>query len=1152
MSKNFRTIIFVLAAAMIVVCEAETASAQLVAGGIRGVVSDSAGAVVPGATVTATNLATNTSSTVQSTAVGVFVLGNLPIGQYRVEAQLEGFKTYIVEEMSVITGVVTTLNVTMEVGELVQTVVVTETVIPLINTDNAELSTNVEQRVVMDLPIGTGGGTGSGNVASGRRQADQFMFLTPGVTGNQFGTHINGSPRLAQVSIIDGIVHTAVSTPGFIAQTSPPFEAIEEFRLSTTLFPAEYGRGWGAKHFAFKSGGNQFHGNLFEFFRNDKMDARGFFAREKNPVRQNNFGGTIGGPIKKNKLFFFATYDRFVLRGGAATRGTVTLPVSSFRAGDFGRLFTENAITIYDPATTMPDGAGGFVREAFPNNMIPQNRQSAVYNRVVPLIPATDTNTLINNFVSRGESPTNDDAFTYKIDYNIDDDHRVSFSHWFSWFRTTKNIDGFGLGCGSLCGSPLDNTFPNKTAGGGFRVNYDWTITPTVLNHFAMGYSQTNPRRGRDPRNGNSIIQLPGISNEYPGFPQFVISGYSTLGNSSAQPNDPSLTENYLWSDTVSVLKGRHQIKFGGEYWDLNYNNLNGTQNGGQSGQHNFDNRLTSQPNSPQFGSLGSSWASFYLGQVQDARRLVVPPHRRPQWEYLALFVDDKIQLTPKLTMSLGLRWELPFPVNAANGRIASVDLSLPNPSAGGLPGAHVFGNEAVAPPLKFNQWGPRFGLAYQLNNKTTIRTGYGVMYAQTHAHAFGALQFGNGFQAGFTAQQNIPSPDNGITAAFSLDNGWPAFSGTVPNLDPGLNVNGLADFMNQDAATQGYTQAVTFNIQRQLMENIVLDIAYVGQASHKLPANLEHLNQVPSQYLSLGNTLNAHIDSAVARAAGISAPWDGFQAAMGANATVRQALRPFPQFLTVRNDIQPTGNSTYHAMQLKLQKRFSRGLSFLVSYTLSKTISDSDQNGFAAFAAGARDTANRSLEKALTAQDFPHNLAVNFIYELPTPEGMSGPARKILGGWQIGTIYQYRSGGPLSISGGPPLPLFGGPNRPNRILGQDVLSGVNLGSFDPAKDNYLNRNAFSQPQAFTIGTGARREPSARGFPFFNTDFNIMKRTYIGETTNIEFRWEAFNLFNQVVFGAPGQNFNSVTGYGRVGGQANARRIMQLGLKLNF
>lgn len=1155
MPKLFQSCLWGCAAAALLALGSAPASAQLVAGGIRGVVTDPVGAVIPGATITATNLATNAESSTESTAAGVFVLGNLAIGEYRVEAQAEGFKTFVVEGMSVLTGNVSTLNVSFEVGSLVQEVVVTGTVTPLINTDNAELSTNVEQRVVMDLPIGTGGGTGSAGVASGRRQADQFMFLTPGVTGDQFATHINGSPRLAQVSIIDGAVHTAVGTPGFISQTSPPFEAIEEFRLSTTLFPAEYGRGFGAKHFAFKSGGNQLHGNLFEFFRNDKLDARGFFAgSKKSPVRQNNFGGSAGGPIIRNKLFFFGTYDRFVLRGGAATRGLVTLPVAPFRQGDFSRLQSEQGITIYDPGTTAADGDGGFTREAFGNNRIPTSRQSQVYSRIVPMIPPTDPGMdgLVNNFVSRRESPTNDDAFAYKLDWNIDDDHRLTFSHWFSWFRTTKQIDGHALGCGDICGSPLDSTFGNKTAGGGFRINYDWTVTPTILNHFGMGYSQTNPRRARDPRTGNSILQVPGIPEDRPGFPAFNIAGFGLYGNSNQQPNDPSLTENYMWSDTVSVLRGRHQIKFGGEYWDMNYNNLSGTGSGGLSGMTNYDNKLTSLPNSPDFGSLGSAWASFYLGQVQTGQRLVVAPHRRVQWEYLAFFIDDKIQITPKLTMSLGMRWELPFAVNAANGRISGVDLNLSNPRAGGLPGAHVFGNHNVEPPLKTKMWGPRFGLAYQVDSNTNIRAGYGIMYAQTSANAWGALQFGNGFQAGFTARQVIPSPDNGITAAFLLDNGWKPFEGTVPDLDPGLNVNAQADWMNQDAGMQAYTQAATLNIQRRLPMDVVLDIAYVGQVSHNLPANLEHVNQVPSQYLGLGNALTAHIDSPQARAAGVGAPWDGFQSAMGANATVRQALRPYPQFINVLNNVQPTGNSTYHSMQLKVQKRFAKGLSFLTSYTLSKTLSDGDQVGFATFAAGARDTANRALEKSLTPQDVPHNLAVNFIYELPDPPGLSGVAKKILGGWQIGTIFKYRSGQPISVAGGPPLPLFGGPNRPNRVQGQDVLSGQAGEDFDPATDSYLNPGAFTQPAPFTIGNGARREPQARGFPYYNTDFNVVKRFYLGEVTNIEFRWESFNVFNQVVFGNPASNFNSPTSYGRVGGQGNVRRIMQFGLKINF
>jgi len=1117
---------------------------QITAGAVRGMVSDTSGAALPAVEVVGTHLATNLSFSTNTTEAGSYVLGNLPVGEYRISAQKVGFKQVIQERVYVVTATTTSLDFRMEVGELAQQITVEESVAPLIQTDNAEVSSVLDNRTVMDLPLSLGGA--SQTAASGRRQAENFVFLTPGVTGDQFSKSFNGSTDLSQGVIIEGLPHNVPVTPGFIAQTSPPFEALEEFKVSSTLYPAEAGRGFGVTNYTLKSGTNNYHGNVFWFLRNDKFDARGFFNPVKPIVRQNDYGFTVGGPIIKGKTFFFGAWNGFKLRGGSPIRGFVTVPTEAFRRGDFSQLVdpgTGQLIQIYDPATTRPDGSGGFTRDPFLGNIIPTNRISPIARKVFDFLPPPDLPGIVNNFVNRSNIPVNDDVITWKLDHSFNPSHKVSYSHWWAY----QNAD-------YLYGGPLGKTemtlgYPSPVAGGGLRVNYDWVVSPRVLNHFAVGYSQSNPRRGLDARKGNQILQIPGIPADIPGFPAFLIPGIPKLGNAGEQPNDPSKSEDYLFSDSVSIARGKHQFKFGGEYWYEKYSNFGGTQGGGLGGTLSFSNLETSLPNSPSFGQLGSGTASFLLGQVDSAQRLVGAKLRTINLQYLALFVEDKLQLAPRLTLSLGLRWELPKPYRDNDpGRMSMVDLIAPNPGAGGRPGAYVFGTDLVVPPLDKREFAPRLGLSYQLNPKTVLRTGFGIIYSQTNAHGLGSYQFGNAFEAGFSDIFSVSSLNSGITPAFILDQGFPPFTGQLPYRDPALKNGQVGDYMSGSGGKQAYQSAWQLSIQRELPKSIFLDIAYVGNKGTHLPANLENFNQVPSRYLSLGALLNQPIGSPAAQAAGISAPYPGF------TGTVAQALRPFPQYASINNAVQPIGNSSYHSMQLKLQKRFSGGLSYLVSYTLSKTLTDTSLGGYSVFNAGARDTANRSLEKALAGNDRTRNLVTSWIYELPGKQ-LTGVRGKVAKGWQVGIVTRYTSGVPLSISGGGPLPIFGGGNRPNRVPGVSARSAVSGGSFDPARDVYLNAQAFQQPAPFTFGTGASIEPDLRGFTFRNEDLSIIKRTYISnvsEVFNVEFRAELFNVFNRTIFSNPATNVNSPTTFGIVGGQANLPRNIQFGIKINF
>lgn len=1128
------TLLIAIAAVPLITCT--IAKAQASDGRIRGVVTDQGGAPVANAEITATQISTNRTVTTTSSDSGVYLIENLTIGDYRVEVQKQGFKRLSREPVNVATGSSTTYDIALELGGVSEIVEVNESLSPLKQTDNAELSTVLENRVLFDLPLSLG--NASANSASGRRQIENFVFLTPGVTGNQFSKFFNGSPDLSQESIIDGIPHAVPVTPGFIAQTSPPFEAVEEFKVANSLYPAEYGRGFGLTIYTLKSGTNGFHGNVFEFVRNDKFDARGFFSATRPIVRQNEFGFTLGGPIIKDKTFFFGSYSGFRRRGGAPNRNLVTLPTTAFRQGDFSALLPLG-IVIYDPSTTRSDGRGGFVRDPFPGNIIPANRISTVAKNVTAILPVPDFSGVANNYVSRSTNPTNDDIWSLKINHSFNDSHKISYTQW------GTNLDGPVIG--DLGGNELDNGFNSVTKGGGIRVNYDWIISPTVLNHVAFGYSRADPTRQLDTRQGVSNIGLLGVPTDAPGYPTFNIAGLPPLGNSTQQPNDPSNSQSYIINDSLSFVRGKHQFKFGGEYWYQSYTNFNGTNAGGIAGSLNFSNLETSQPNSANFGTQGYAYASFLLGQVDSAQRFIGDPGRKFDLKYLSFFIDDKWQVNKKLTLSLGLRYEIPFSYSDVGGTMSGLDLSAPNPGAGGRLGAYVFGSDKITPPLDKKEFGPRLGVAYQLNGKTVIRGGYGLIYAQTNGSGLGSWQLGNAFLLGYTDVSNLTSLNSGITPAFVLDQGFPAFTNTLPRLDPSIANGGLADYMDPTGGRQSYAHNYQVSIQRDLPYGLFLDLAYVGIAGRRLPSNLNNINQVPAQYLSLGSLLNQSYNSPAAIAAGITAPYAGF------TGTVAQSLRPFPQYTSINNAVQPIGKSDYNAMQVKVQKRFSQGLSFLVSYTLSKTLTDTSQSGFAAFNAGARDVARPELERGLASNDRTHYLSNSLVYELPFGKDLNGVAGAFVKGFEVTAVTTYSSGTPISISGGGPLPLFGGGNRPNRVAGQNVLT--NASNFDPATSVYLNANAFAQPAAFTYGNGANVEPNVRGFGYFNEDFSVIKRFNINwptQESNLQVRWEIFNIFNRTTFSNPSSAFNNLTTFGRVSGQANTPRNMQFAIKFNF
>ncbi|PYV44213.1 MAG: hypothetical protein DMG06_07430 [Acidobacteria bacterium] len=1130
-------------------------------GTITGNVLDASGSAIPNVKVTATNIETNVANSVESTGAGVYSIPGLAPGKYRVEAAVAGFKTFRLQEPVVVfTATTSSLDIHMEVGEVTQTVEVSGSATTL-QLDTPEVSAEIDSKSLFDLPLQLSN-SGSGGT-TGRRTLDSFITLTPGVTGDQFSKSINGGQTLSSETIIDGISWQINIVPGIIGTFGPPYEALEEFKVQTTLFPAEYARGMGVTNFTMKSGTNSFHGNAFDILRNDVLEANSFFANSQGLarpiVRQNEWGAGVGGPViipkvynGKDKTFFYFTYTGFKRRGGSALQSNVTLPTPAMKQGDFSdwldpaKTGAGIPIVIYDPQTTRSDGQGGFVRDPFPGNIIPANRISAVAGRVIPLIPDPDSAGLTNNWVSRSKEPVDDWDWSVKIDHTFSARHKLNYSMWI------QKDDRFIYG--DVPGT-LDHGQINDEVGRGVRLNYDFFIRPNLINHLGLGYGRRRsdffPPASVDKT--NDYFQIPAIGTfaTANATPNFNIGDITSLGTQWATTLERGNTYNLV--DNVTWIRGRHSVKTGLDFRKYQYNTW--YPQFGQ-GIFNFDNRLTSQPNSPDFGILGQAFASFLLGQVQSFNQDREMSRRGFHNDYYSAFVQDDFKITPRLSMSYGVRFEVPLPLSEQYDRLSALDLSLPNPGAGGRPGALAFAGFGPGHTGKKRfadthyDWSPRIGLAYQVNEKTVVRAGYGIFHSQTNGNAADGYIVG-AVGTGYQYQPFSQSPDNGVHPAFLLDNGPVILPVQLPTLDPTLANNSSADYIDSQSGKTAYVNSWNLSLQRELPGKILLDAAYVGQHGVNLVGSLSNLNQVPSRYLSLGPLLTADITDPAAAAAGIFAPYAGF------TGSVAQALRPYPQFSNIGIYAEPTASNRYHSFQLKVQKRFSEGLSFLVSYTASKNITNAESNsGFSYTSPRPPDTEQRHLEWAVATNDIPQNLVTSFVYELPVGPGKrfvnkGGAVGKILGGWQIAGIARYYSGTPLRIRGGAPLPLFGGSQRPNRVPGVDIRTAVSRSNFDPAKDLWLNVDAFEKPAAYTIGNVGPRLPNVRGFPGYNEDFTIFKFIPFTEQMKLEFRAEMYNVFNRVNFGGIGQNINNTSSFGTVSGVADPRHI-QFMLKFHF
>ena len=1095
---------------------------------VSGRVADASGGGVPSATVTAVNEATGLQRNSLSNAEGYFAIPSLPPGPYRLTAELSGFAQARRSGLTLVADQSARIDFTLNLAGV--TTEVTVTADQLLEVQTATLSTAVTERSIRELPL---------NV----RDPMGLVTLTPGVvTGGLFGNtgsldvgrgffksdfKVAGGRPDSQDILLDGAPNTTGDRTfmGYI----PPVDATQEFKVEVNAFSAEYGRTTGGVvTIVTKSGSNDLSGSAYEFHRNSGLDSRGFFAKRAGlpPVdfRRNQFGATVGGPIRKDRTFFFAAYEG--LRQNYPQTLFSTVPTERQRRGDFSQTFDSGGrlVVIYDPLTTtrLPDGR--VVREPFPGNVIPAGRIDPVALAVMGYYPQPNRpgnpTTGANNFVHDGRQEMKSHNGSLRIDHSIGAGSRV-FGRY-SYSRSASQAPQFWDGQGSRDARAILDRYYNATLGA------THVFSPTLTADLRIGFARAHAQQV-SPEFPVADLGLPAnyldVAPEL--FPYFDITDVTGLG--SATFNDqPRNTYSVLWH--VDKLAGRHLLRMGADVRVLRFDAL---QNNNASGRFVFDRSMTQGPNPLQGGSAaGFGPASFLLGAgtsgfIDHVNGLAL------QRMYYAGFVQDDWKVTPKLTANIGLRYEVTTGQTEREDRLAWMDLDAPSPlgSVGGLDlrgrlqYVGVDGASRNQLGTDWNNVGPRVGFAYQANPRTAIRAGYGIFYVPMITLAVGSIGFNN-------TTPWVSSVD-GLRPENYLRNPFPqGFNLPKDTSDPLTNVGfGISGFVHDERV--GYTQQWNLSLQRQIGASTLVDLAYVGNKGTSLQwgSGFEE-NSLDPQYLALGTALNDRVPN----------PFFGIIKTgplSGQTVARRQLLLPYPQYTSVFRNLPMAASAIYHGLMLKVERRVSKGLTMLGSYTWSKHIDDSSaQEGFLdRGAGGVLNLYDRGAERSLSTFDTPHRLVVSAVYDLPVGRGraigqeMPKLLDILLGGWTVSGIGTYQSGLPIIVS------------RPSVRTGKDPRLD------DPTPEHWFDTTAFAPAAPFTFGNVGRTAPDLRTDTTRNIDLTLGKYVTLSGRVRLQIRADAFNLLNTTRFAAPNGSVTSQA-FGTVTSQANSPREIQLGVKL--
>lgn len=1081
-----------------------------------GVVRDPGALPVNGATVDLTNIGTDVKLSVTSDADGSYTFLALPAGTYRIDVIKEGFAGLRREGLVLRVGDRLGLDLELRVGEVSQSVEVTAAA-PLLQSSRGTASFVVEQKRVVSLPL------------DGRNFVP-LIALSPGVNlppGNLL-PRVNGSRPRTSEYIYDGI-SVLQPEPGQVA-FYPIVDAIEEFRIETNSPSAEYGRSNGGVIMVNqKSGSNDLHGTLFEFFRNEALNARNLFATTgtRPRFRRNQYGFTMGGPVQRNRTFFFADWQGTRLDTGIVR--TSTVPTTAQRRG----VFTQ---PVFDPQTTRQTSAG-YVRDPFPGNIVPADRIDSAARAVLDRYPAPNvfsgvSEATANNFRRVGSDTTAQDQLDVRLDRYFGGKHKV-FGRY-SYIRddsepATPLPEGSGTFTATFIGKTL--TRADSIVG-----EHTWSVAPTSVNQLRFGFTRRGFQRSSlaTGQRATEISRIPNIPLMSFGdvLPTYDIVGLQQLGP-PANGNADFTTSVTQVVDTFSWVKGRHSIKAG---TDIRLEKLDVLQPPSPTGNFQFTNIFTAGLNAAgaPVANTGNSFASFLLGQVTrfsiDAQSEVL----KPRATIAEFFLQDDLRVSRRFTLNLGVRYTLNFPSTVADNRGAVFNLQTQQLDYFGQNGFPT-----AARKLEKHNFGPRLGLAYKLTDSFVIRSGYSLTWIE---------------QAGITTPFTTPLfPFIQTLGQQTLDNINPAFvlsqGPTVVPQPPGPAAGlGQGVFGVQRDNGSGYAQQWNFSLQKTIGENWSFEAGYLGSKLTRLGVPDVNLNQLTLEQLALGSQLTQQVPN----------PFFGqipANTSLGTPTIARaQLLRPYPRFTTVTLYRNNVGHSTYHSFQSRIEKRFSRGLTFSVAYTFSRLIDDAGAVFDSAVLTGpvanfqAADSFNKRLEKDVSTGNVPHILASGFVYEFPFGRGrayrLSGWRDFLAGGWQAAGIVRLQSGSPVAVTQATNLNAFAGfgIQRPNRTV------DPHLPSEQRTTGRWFNTTAFTQAPQFTIGNSSRNPVVGPGYR--TADVMLGKFFTITERVRTEFRAEAFNVTNTPPLGNPNGSFGNAA-FGTIT-TALDPRVFEFVVKVHF
>lgn len=1126
-----------------------SAMAQSFTATVRGTVTDSTGAAVPAAKVTVTEADRSVPHSAITDEAGRYVVTALPPGGYTLAVEASGFKKHAQGKFTLAVQQQATIDVQLQVGDIATTVEV-EGSAPLLNTTISTLGQVIDNKYMISLP----------NIG---RDSLSLVYLTPGVVGsagrrgdNSTNFVANGSRNSTSDVMVDGVTVTTVEQNSGITDLKykPSVDAVQEFKMQTNFFSAEYGQTGGAVvNMVTKSGTNDFHGTAFYFLRDASMNANNWFSNRAGQVRpayrRHQYGGVIGGPVIRNRTFFFATYER--TQEASQYTNTQTFPTLLQRAGNFTETRASNGtmIQIYNPFNTVTAANGTVTRQPFPGNQVPVSMIDPISLKAMAYFPqpnqVTNAVTNTNNWFGQGTNQNISQKMDFKGDHNFTDKSRITGRYSFNPSNGNP-VNLFGEGNPAV---PF-NVGPSQTRTHSTVADFTRVQSATTVWTVRYGLVYSDFRRNPSTYFNLTQLGLPSYMEQnatHKVFPRWAPEGFSDIGTEGYWVMDRQEAV-HQFSGSVSKTVGGHNLKFGGEMrqFILDYN-----QPGFPSGRFAFGAQTTRADLNTGSSVQGNGFASMLLG-FGNGSNYHIEPKAFSRSRYAGMYVQDDWKVSRNLTINLGLRYEFDIPRWEAQNRYSYWDLTAQSPvkvNGYDTRGVYKFNNDDIRSPFNgdYNNFSPRLGFAWAVNSKTAIRAGAGLMYSLSRATVFGRPG------AGFTTDSPVIwTRDSGATRAATLANPYPAGL-TFP---PGSSL-GDATFIGLGAGTihrenvNPEYYSWNFSIQREVGWQSVVEINYTGSRGVHLLIADTGLSYLDPSLWGLGRTyLQAQIPNPF-----LGQITDSRSQLSTPNVQRFRTLRPMPQFDGASRSEPNRGDSNYHGLQMKYEKRFTAGFTALAHYTWSKMIDNSSvSSGNVTWLGGTTSMQNRfdyRQERSLSVHDIPHRVVVSGAWQLPIGRGkalasnVNRWADLAIGGWEVSGFLTLQSGVPLQVSqdGGT---LWDANQRPH-LIGDPSTTG----RVQDRLNRYYNEAAFARPANDTYGS-APRYLGYRGPGIKTLDAALLKSFPTKEGQRAEFRLEMQNATNTPMFNDP-----SAAGYGSASfGQITSMRIgprnVQLGFKYYF